>query len=173
MSETALIPLFILGGFLVFRGLLWLFYPLVVLLHELAHAIPARLWGKPNVTLQVGNAPYPVHFEIANVRIQCSWKGGYRGHTRYQGRPENWAQLFTIVGTAPVVSLLVTLLGAWVLLDFRFHLATAFLLCALWLANTHIALSSLRPTLQGSDSNDPASSSDLDTLIRGPFVRKN
>ena len=140
------IPIALIFGFLIFQFVLKFWYPVVVFIHELGHAIPARCLGKKDVQVHIGdendstNAStfrlFDISFHIHGFQLQS-------GHTTYNGSPETVNQAMLLILTAPLLSFVLTVgLGAIIYsLAPILHFAWIFLLSALWLANFHITFS--------------------------------
>lgn len=167
MDSIYLFPLAIILGYVIFRLLLKLFYPFFVLIHEFGHALPAAVSGKQRISVTIGDEPHATCFKLPGIVVKISFKRSEIGKTYYEGKPENWTELLFIVGSAPLLSLMISIVLGWVLLSFKFHLLVLMLLCAAWLANTHIVLGSLWP-VGFRDSNGQFISSDLLTILKGP-----
>jgi hypothetical protein len=138
-----LLPIAILLGFFAFQGVRIISYPIWVAIHELAHAIPALLLGKKEVTLELGDSPAPTTFRLGSLHIRLHRSHLHQGSTHYEGNARSVAEAILLILGAPFVSLLLTLLlGNWILehhagLPFPATLA----LSACWLASFHITFS--------------------------------
>ncbi len=144
------IPIALILGFLVFQFVLRFWYPVVVFIHELGHAIPARCFGKKNVQVHIGvvkDSATALTFRLFDISFRIHGTQRQTGHTTYNGSPESVIQAILIILTAPLLSLVLTVaLGAVIYtLAPSLHFAWILLLSALWLANFHITFSAWWP----------------------------
>ncbi|MEQ9823390.1 MAG: hypothetical protein ABQ298_03310 [Puniceicoccaceae bacterium] len=141
------IPLLLIAGFLGFRLVLHASYPLCIFLHELGHALPARLLGKTSVEVHIGaNAPV-LSGTLFGIEITLHREHTHTGTTHYQGEVQSVLQACLIILTAPLLSLTLTVaLTAWLLGMLVYQsLPLTFIASALTLANLHITLSAWLP----------------------------
>jgi hypothetical protein len=169
--NSPLVPVYLILGFIGFRLLLTVFYPLFVLIHELGHAIPARLTGKQDIKLVIGDASSLSEFRFMGIHFHMSFKHSNAGYTCYKGRANSALELYFIFGTAPLISLILALGGIFLWKAISFSFAGYFVLAAAWLANFHITFSSLLPFKENSplgktpETPNIPSKSDLRNLI--------
>lgn len=141
------IPLLLIAGFLGFRLVLHASYPLCIFLHELGHALPARLLGKTSVEIHIGSDCPLASVSLFGMQLTLHRQHTHSGTTHYQGEVQSVPQACLIILTAPLLSLALTVaLTAW-LLGMLVHqsLPLTFIASALILANLHITLSAWLP----------------------------
>lgn len=165
-----LIPVYLIIGFIGFRLLLGIFYPLFVLIHELGHAVPAKLFGKKQIQVVIGESPYTLCFALFGIEFNFSIRGLNKGYTHYKGIPSSWFEFVAIIAIAPLISLSLTLLGVYLWKTTSLSPALYFIFAAAWLANFHITFSALWPFSYSSNTQatlDQEPQSDLRALIKG------
>ena len=170
--ERQLIPVYLILAFVGFRMLLAIFYPFFVLIHELGHAIPARLTGRQRIRVVIGEGSETVAFILLGIRFSFGRRKLHMGYTAFQKKPsEGKFTQCIIIGTAPVISLAIAVAGVVLWKTTPLSLATYFVLAAAWLANFHIAFSALWPVGSSRSVTDLENSdnccyqSDLRNLI--------
>lgn len=161
-------------GFLAFCAMFSISTVLLVIIHELGHAIPALMTGKKQVRIKVGDASDREQQPRSNtIQFLFSFKNSHRALTRYEGGINNWAELIFIVGTAPLINLVIGVSATLALLTTHLSSVWVFVVTAFWLANARIFLHSIDPGWfsrwepGGSDSCE----SDLGRILRGPNSR--
>jgi len=141
------IPLFLILGFILFQLVLNLSYPIWVLLHELAHALPALFRGKPNVRINIGEGPTWFNVPLPRMTLSVHRYHHSRGSTTYDGTPRSHAEACFIILPAPLLSASIALGFGW----FIYQIAPTtnpvalLVLTAAWLANFHITFSAWWP----------------------------
>ncbi len=167
-ENPVLLPVSLLIGFILFQWMLQLSYPLVVLLHELCHAVPAAILRKSNIVVHLGRAPYSKEIRLLNLRIKASKTAIRHGYTEYAPPPGSAFEAWFIVGIAPFVNIMITAIGVYGFFHWQLPLLIWFLVLPYWLANTRVALSSLwfKPVNLGTMENPNWAQSDLLYLIR-------
>jgi hypothetical protein len=134
-------------------------YPVFLLLHELGHAIPARILGKKEVRIILGRPPYGTRIQVFGIEILISRMQPFAGKTTYTGIPENRKEAALIIGTAPMLSLFLSCVP--ILIPMNFPPAILLLIGGAWLANTHIAMGSCLPWEKKIISNKTPSSEEV------------
>ena len=109
------------GDLLVILVLTTLATPLLVLVHELGHAVAAWARGLPVREMQVGNTPDVVirrgtfRFQFGfELRRDVPWNASYGGHVRLGTEWVTLLDVLIVVAAGPVASLLAFAGLAWV-----------------------------------------------------------
>jgi hypothetical protein len=131
---------------LILRLVIVVSTPLLILIHELAHALPALLLRKKQVCIELGVGRLIANGKLGALRFAIGSQRWDQGRTSYEGKPESIAQAIAIIGIAPAISLgisiaALTLWWSQPALSLPMHL----LLAGSWLANTSIVFQSLNP----------------------------
>ena len=92
-----------------------IFKPLVTLIHELGHALPALLLSDDKVFLRVGNPSKKNYHIVHRLSIEFSIYGGQEGCTGYTLEEKKFCQRILILLGGPLVSLLVSLSSGYFL----------------------------------------------------------
>lgn len=176
--DRQLFPIYLILGYIGFRLLMSVFYPVFVIIHELGHAIPARLTGKKQIHVVIGGSPFLISFCLFNIEFNIGSKNLRMGYTTYaKSQVESTTARCFIFATAPLLNLVLVFMGIWLWQSFAFNVLGYFILATAWLANVHIAFSSLWPFAHvPGNSNHTApegdnSGSDLFNLIQ--MLREN
>lgn len=166
-EDPVLLPFLILIGFLLFQLTLSLSYPIVVLIHELGHAIPALILGKKKIIIHLGNAPYSKEIKILNISVRISRFSIRRGYTEYSNPPQNFLEAWLIVAMAPLLNIVIFIAGIYSIFNWQFSILGWLILLPVWLANTRITLSALwlKPVNLGTIDNPNWVQSDLVYLL--------
>jgi len=142
--KTEWLPIYIILGYIAFRLLMNFSYPILVFIHELGHALPAKCFKKTNVRIQIGAGALRFKCMFSGIAISIHRDQTNTGITIYEGMPETLVQAGWIIMLAPLLNLLLA-----IALTFLFALnpplITVFILSAVWLANFHITFSALWP----------------------------
>ena len=168
-----LFPIYLILGYIGFRLLMSVFYPIFVVIHELGHAVPARLAGRKQVRIVMGTSPALLHFSLFGITFDLGSKQLQRGYTTYaKPQSESATALCFIFGMAPLVSLIFVITGICLWRAYVFDTLGYFILGAAWLTNVHIVFSSLWPFELATETDGQESpvggpfTSDLLNLIR-------
>jgi hypothetical protein len=89
--------------------------PLLMLLHELGHALAAWALGRRVVEISVGNPQPALVLHIRGLRVSLGWPSDGRsaGFIVHRGPPRSALNVFVVAAAGPAASLLVGGIATW------------------------------------------------------------
>jgi hypothetical protein len=144
--------------FLIIGGFTLIVLPLLILLHELGHAVPALLFTKSSVTMYLGS-----HGESVNMwRIQIGSLEVYlkrsifwrKGLCLYAGTGLSKAQQCVIILGGVMVSVLLAAFGFYGALAINLHGSVKLFMFLLFMYATFSVVTNLVPSRRGGIPND-------------------
>lgn len=145
--ETNGIPWIILAWLSIY-----VFRPIATIVHEMGHALLARVLTKENVRIRIGAGENIFKFKLMRIEVEISFKKMIHGHTAFNGNILSKMQTLLVLISGPLSSIIALAVGILTIYQTKLFTALDAVLVGWICSNLLCFLRNILPFyLQGAD----------------------